>query len=78
MNSKVIHLKYSKDWTYFLAATLDCGFSKMQYRGSSAALQPFWDLEITVLDEIHVSGTVVSPLLTQKSPTYTYISQKPW
>ena len=38
------------------------------------ALRAFWDLEKTVLHEIHVSGTVVNPLLTQKSPTCTYIS----
>ena len=42
------------------------------------ALRAFWDLEKTVLHEIRVSGTVVSPLLTRKSPTCTYISQKPW
>ena len=30
-----------------------------------------WDLEKTVLHEIRVSGTVVGPLLTQKSPTCT-------
>ena len=38
----------------------------------------FWDLEKTVFHEIRVSGTVVSPPLMQKSPTYTYISQKLW
>ena len=42
------------------------------------ALRAFWDLEKTVLHEIRVSGTVVNPLLTRKSPTCTYISQKPW
>ena len=42
------------------------------------ALRAFWDLEKTVLHEIRVSGTVVSPLLMQKSPTCTYISQKQW
>ena len=42
------------------------------------ALPAFWDLEKTVLHEICVSGTVGGPLLTQKSPTWTYISQKPW
>jgi hypothetical protein len=41
-------------------------------------LRVFWDLEKTVLHEIRISGTVVSPLLTQKSPTCTYIGQKPW
>ena len=41
-------------------------------------LRAFWDLEKTVLNEIRVSGTVVSPLLTRKSPTCTYKSQKPW
>ena len=41
-------------------------------------LRAFWDLEKTVLHEIRISGTVVSPLLTQKSPTCTYIGQKPW
>ena len=29
-----------------------------------SALCAFWDLEKTVLNEIRVSGTVVSPLLT--------------
>ena len=42
------------------------------------ALRAFWDLEKTVLHEIRVSGTVVNPLITQKSPTCTYMSQKPW
>ena len=42
------------------------------------ALRAFWDLEKTVLHEIRVSGTVGGPLLTRKSPTCTYISQKPW
>ena len=42
------------------------------------ALRAFWDLEKTVLHEIRVSGTVVGPLLVQKSPTCTYISQKLW
>ena len=37
------------------------------------ALRAFWDLEKTVLHEIRASGTVVSPLLTQKSPTCVYI-----
>ena len=37
------------------------------------ALRAFWDLENTVLHEICVSGTVVGPLLTQKSPTFKYI-----
>ena len=32
----------------------------------------------TVLHEICGSGTVVYPLLTQKSPTCMYISQKLW
>ena len=36
-------------------------------------LTPFWNFEKTVLHEIHVSGTVGGPLLTQKSPTCTYI-----
>ena len=40
------------------------------------ALPAFWDLEKTVLHEICVSGTVGGPLLTQKSPTGMYISQK--
>ena len=31
-----------------------------------------------VLREIHVSGIVGGPLLTQKSPTCTYINQKLW
>ena len=32
----------------------------------------------TTLHEIRVSGIVVNPLLTRKSPTCTYISQKQW
>ena len=36
----------------------------------------FWGLEKTVLHEICVSGTVWGPLLTRKSPTCMYISQK--
>ena len=39
-------------------------------------LRGIWDLEKTVLHEIRVSGTVGGPLLTRKSPTCTYISQK--
>ena len=35
-----------------------------------------WDLNKTALHEICVSGTVGSPLLTRKSPTCVYISQK--
>ena len=42
------------------------------------ALRAFWDLEKTVLHEIRVSGTVVNPLLARKSPTCSYINQKPW
>ena len=42
------------------------------------ALRAFWDLEKTVLHEICVSGTAGGPILTQKSPTCMYISQKPW
>ena len=41
------------------------------------AIRRFWDLKKTALREIHVSLTVGGPLLTQKSPTCTYISQKP-
>ena len=41
------------------------------------ALRGFWDLKKTALREIRVSRTVGDPLLTQKSPTCTYISQKP-
>ena len=40
------------------------------------ALHAFWNLEKTVLHEICVSGTVWGPLLTRKSPTCTYITQK--
>ena len=32
------------------------------------ALREFWDFEKTVLHEMRVSGTVVSPLLTQNTP----------
>ena len=39
-------------------------------------LRTFWDLEKNVLHEIRVSGTVGGPLVTQKSPTCRYISQK--
>ena len=40
------------------------------------SLPAFWDLEKNVLHEIYFSGTVVSPLLTRKSPTCTYIRKK--
>ena len=39
-------------------------------------LRGFWDLKKTALREILVSGTVGDPLLTQKSPSCAYISQK--
>ena len=42
------------------------------------ALRVFWDLEKTVLHEICVSGTVLWSPTNANSPTYTYISQKPW
>ena len=42
------------------------------------SLRGFWDLKKTELREICVSGTVRGPLLKRKSPTCTYISQKPW
>ena len=42
------------------------------------ALRAFWDLEKTVLHEIRVSGTVLWSPTNANSPTYTYISQKPW
>ena len=42
------------------------------------ALRVFWDLEKTVLHEIHVGGTVLWSPTNDNSPTYTYISQKPW
>ena len=45
------------------------------------ALRAFWDLEKTVLHETHethVSGTVRWSPTNANSPTYTYISQKPW
>ena len=42
------------------------------------ALRTFWDLEKTVLHEILVSGTVLQSPTSANSPTYTYISQKPW
>jgi hypothetical protein len=42
------------------------------------ALRTFWDLEKTVLHEIRVSGTVLHSPTTAKSPTCTYMSQKPW
>ena len=41
------------------------------------ALRGFWDLKKTALRKIRVSGTVGDPLLTRKSPTCAYISQKP-
>ena len=42
------------------------------------ALRTFWDLEKTVLHEIRVSGTVLWSPTNANSPTYTYISKKPW
>ena len=42
------------------------------------ALRAFWDLEKTVLHEIHVSGTVLWSPTNPKIPTCTCISQKPW
>ena len=42
------------------------------------ALRAFWDLEKTVLNEIHVSGTELWSPTNANSPTYTYISLKPW
>ena len=42
------------------------------------ALRAFWDLEKTVLHENRVSGTVLWSPTNTNSPTYTYISQKPW
>ena len=41
-------------------------------------LQAFWDLENTVLQGICVSGTVLWSPTSTNSPTYKYISQKPW
>jgi hypothetical protein len=52
-------------------------FGNSEYRGSPPYAD-FGTWKKTVLHEIGVSGTVVGPLLTQKSPTCTYISQKPW
>ena len=42
------------------------------------ALRAFWDLEKTVLHEILVSGTVLWSPTNANSPTYMYISHKPW
>ena len=39
-------------------------------------LRGLWDLKKNALREIRVSGTVGGPLLTRKSPTCAYISQK--
>ena len=50
--------------------------SLMVQRGP--ALTAFWDLEKTVLHEIRVSVTVLWSPTNANSPTYTYISQKPW
>ena len=46
-------------------------------------LNPLHTLKLDVINgcslyKIRVSGTVVGPLITQKSPTCAYISQKPW
>jgi hypothetical protein len=41
-----------------------------------STLHGVWDLEKAALRKICVSGTVGGPLLTRKSPTCTYISQK--
>ena len=43
-----------------------------------SALRVFGDLEKTVLHETRVSGTVLWSPTHANSPTYTYISQKPW
>ena len=40
------------------------------------ALRGFWDLEKTVLHEIHVSRTVLWSPTNANSPTYTFVSQK--
>ena len=48
-----------------------------QVRGQRVpALRAFLDLEKTVLHEIHVSGTVVNPLLMRKSPILHVHKQK--
>ena len=41
------------------------------------ALRGCWDLEKIELRKIRVPGTVLKTQLTQKSPTYAYISQNP-
>ena len=53
-------------------------FEKQHYLQRVPALQAFWDFDKTVIQEVCVSGTVGCPLLMQKSPTCTYISQNPW
>ena len=50
-------------------------FDIILYRGSPAYAD-FWDFKKPTLPEICVSGTVGGPLLTLKSPTCAYISQK--
>ena len=56
---------------YFLVATGK--YSSIVDIQRVPALRAFWDLEKTVLHEIRVSGTVLSPLLTQKFPTSMYV-----
>ena len=41
-------------------------------------LHEFLGIEKTVLRKIRISGTIGGPLLTQKSPTCAYTSQKLW
>ena len=66
-------------WIPSKRATLNCSLIQFEqtYRGSPP-IRGFWDLKKPELHEIRVSGTVGGPLLTRKSPTCTYISQKPW
>ena len=50
---------------------------KTNYRGSQAYAH-FGTLKKTVLHEIRVSGTVLWSPTNANSPTYAYISKKPW
>ena len=56
----------------------DLAFNRRLELQRVPALHAYWDLEKTVLHETCVSGTVLWSPTNANSPTYTYISQKPW
>ena len=60
---------------YFDGTGFASNFAKLQ---RVPALRAFWDLEKTMLHETRVSGTVLWSPTNANSPTYMYISPKPW